>query len=105
MRNHLTRLDFSAIFLIAFGWVTSISFGIDFFATRTARRWFWASVIATRTLEDEIAEIFSYVSFFFLFELVSWNYQLYLTNQAVKQLFSLEGSAKMTLGFFLALEV
>ena len=70
-----------------------------FFAIRSARRWFWASFIAPRTLEDEIAEIFSYVSFFFVFELVSWNYQLYFTNQAVNRLFLLESFTKMTLGF------
>ena len=99
VHNHLTRLDFQADFLITFGWISSISFGIDFFATRRARSWFWASFIATRTLETEIAEIFSYVSFFFVFELVSWNNQLYLTNQAVNRLFSLEDFTKMTLGF------
>ena len=70
-----------------------------FFAIRSARRWFWASFIATRTLEAEFAETFSYVYFFFVFELVSWNYQLYFTNQAVNRLFLLEGFTKMTLGF------
>ena len=99
MHNHLYRLEFQANFLIIFGWISSISFGIDFFATRSARRWFWASFIATRTLEAELAEIFSYVSFFFVFELVSWNYQLYFTNQAVDRLFLLEDFSKKALVF------
>ena len=86
-------------FLDNFGWISSISFGIDFFANRNARRWFSALFIATKSLEAEIAETFSYVSFFSLFELVSWNYQLYFTNQAVNRLFLLEIFTKMTLGF------
>ena len=70
-----------------------------FFANRSARRWFWASFIATRNLEAEIAEIFSFVSIFLVFELVSWNYQLSFTNQAVNWLFLLEGFRKLTIGF------
>ena len=70
-----------------------------FFANRSARRWFWASFIATRNLEAESAEIFSYVSVFLVFEHVSWNYQLYFTNQVVNWLYLLEDFTKMTLGF------
>ena len=87
-------------FLDNFGWISSINFGIGFFfANGSARRWFWASFIATRNLEAEIAEISSYVSICLLFKLVSWKYQLYFTNQAVNWLFLLEGFTKMTHGF------
>ena len=100
LRNRSTRHDNQAVVLITFGWISSMSFGIDFFCNQKCSSLILGFIHSNENFRGRNCRDFlRFVSLFFVFELVSWNYQLYFTNQAVNRPFLLEGFTKMNLGF------
>ena len=101
LHKRMTRLDIQAQFsehfwLHFFLWLRKTYF----FANTVSLRRFWFLLSLKKSLPDEIAEMFDYVSNMLAFEIVSWNWQLYFSNQLVEWLVLVEGFILIFLVWF-----